>query len=338
MYGVVGFARRLRVNFASTKNINLWWNFRSLSGVWMAAQIFSGLVISSTLVAGVSMSFDSVEAVMENGMRGAILRFIHANFCSWVFVIMIVHVRKRLYYKSFLKRNLWKVGTVLLILTMGASFLGYVLPWGHMSFWRATVITSLLTVLPIGDELVIYVWGRFSLGGACLRRFFTLHFLLPILILGVIVLHLHILHEYVSGSPIGGRYGNIFSGWYNKDRVTVFGSVLVIILIIALCAVIFIDADNWAHCDPMKTPEHIKPEWYFLFAYCILRCIPSKPVGVCGLVRSLLMVISIGIVLMRNVLLVVFALLTWLGGVSLDKHFIIGSQVMSLIYFLGIII
>jgi quinol-cytochrome oxidoreductase complex cytochrome b subunit len=328
--------RGLAVDFASTKNISMWWNFRSLSRLWIAMQVFTGLVISSTLVASIIDAFNSVEMVMENGVGRHILRFIHANFCSIVFMILIVHVGKRLWFGSGVKSNLWKIRTLLLVLTMGASFLGYVLPWGHMSFWGATVITSLLTVAPYGNDIVVMVWGGFSLGGACLGRFFTLHFLLPLLVLAVITVHLHLLHEYVSSSPVGNGMGVSFTNWYVKDGVTLFLTLIRTLIILIVSPIMFIDADNWFHCNPMVTPAHIKPEWYFLPFYCILRCVPDKTLRVLTIVRSLLLiglirVIGIGFINARVLLLTI-----WLGGAALEPWYIMGSQIVTVVYIMSI--
>jgi quinol-cytochrome oxidoreductase complex cytochrome b subunit len=178
----------------------------------MGIQVVSGLLMASALIAGANYAFDSVEYIIETLIGGGMMRFVHANFCSGVFFAIIVHLGKGLWFSSSSKSNLWKSGLILLILTIRASFLRYVLPWGHISFWGATVITSLAGVLPYGNQLVIMIWGGFSLGTACLRRFFILHFLLPLLVIAVIFVHLILLHEYVSSSSVGMSRGYTFTG------------------------------------------------------------------------------------------------------------------------------
>lgn len=336
MYSLSNVGRTLAVEFASTKNLSIWWNFGSLSGLWIIIQVITGLVLSSTLIVSILEAFNSVESVIENGVGRHLLRYLHANFCSVVFVVLIVHIRKRLWFGSGVKSNLWKVGTVLLVMTIGASFLRYVLPWRHMSFWGATVITSLLTVMPYREWIVVIVWGRFSLGGACLGRFFTLHFLIPLIIMTVIIVHLYILHEYVSSSPVGNGVGVVFTTWYLKDGVTLSLTLMVVFLTLILSPTLFMDADNWFHCNPMVTPSHIKPEWYFLPFYCMLRCVPDKTYGVMVIVRSLLLIGFVRVVGIRFINPGVLLLTMWLGGATLEPWYILGSQIVTAAYMLSI--
>lgn len=324
------------MNFASTKNISYWWNYRSMGRLWIALQVATGLLMATSLIAGEHYAFDSVGGIMETLIRRHLSRFAHANFCSIVFFIIILHIGKRVWNLSGSKGNLWKSGVALLVLVMGASFLGYVLPWRHISFWGATVITSLAGVLPFGTTVVIMIWGGFSLSTACLRRFFILHFLLPLVVMAIIIVHLILLHEYVSSSSVGNSGGLTFSNWYMKDIITFIGSIRVLLIVVVVVPHVFMDADNWFHANIMVTPAHIKPEWYFLFAYCILRCIPDKTIRVIGLVRSLLIVALIGIINSRRIMPGLFVILTWLRGAEVNDHMTLASQFASVAYFINI--
>lgn len=329
------------IYFGSSQGINNWWGYRSSTAIYIVIQVITGLILSIYVVILVMESFRVVELLMENNVGIHHVRYLHANICSVVFMLLLLHIRKGLWIGSYVKSNLWKSGSVLLILVIGAAFLGYVLPWGNISLWGATVITNLLSVLPYGDVILLNIWARFTICSATLRRFFSLHFLVPLVVLGIIFLHLILLHEYVSSSTLGELNIIIieFSGLLNKDLV-LWVMYFLLLGIMIYVPQYFIDADNWREANFLVTPDHIKPEWYFLFAYAILRCIPDKTLGVLGLVMSLIVVLSLGLVNRVNYVLSIlfsFMILTWLGGLEVTNYYTSRSQYASLLYFGSIV-
>jgi ubiquinol-cytochrome c reductase cytochrome b subunit len=326
---------KLRLRFGTSNIINIWWVYRSGTAIFIVVQVFSRLLLSIYILLHMNMSFDTVELLIEENIGTHYLRFIHANVCSIVFFVILFHIGKRYFIASYTKSNLWKSGTLLLILVIGSAFLGYVIPWGNISLWRATVITNLLSVLPYGDLVLLNVWRRFTLNSATLRRIFSLHFLLPLVVIGLIVAHLILLHEYISSSSIGSNLSLIiFDNLLMKDlMVWIFYFLLLILLIVI--PQYFMDADNWGEANFLVTPDHIKPEWYFLFAYAILRCIPVKWLGVLRLVGSLILVILLRTLNMMTLSLLFlgnFLLLTWLGRLEVNDYYTLGSQLSSMMY------
>lgn len=328
------------IYFGSSQRINNWWGYGSSTAVYIVMQIITRLILSIYVIILVTDSFVVVEVLIENNVRIHHVRYLHANICSVVFMLMLLHIGKGFWMRSYTKSNLWKSGSLLLILTMGAAFLGYVLPWGNMSLWGATVITNLLSVLPRGDIILINVWARYTICNATLRRFFSLHFLVPLLVLRLIVVHLLLLHEYVSSSSV--RVNIIileFSQLLNKD-IQIWTSYLLLLAMMIMIPQYFIDADNWGEANFLVTPDHIKPEWYFLFAYAILRCIPDKLYGVLGLVGSLIVVLISGFI--NNIMFVLsvmfsFMMLTWLRGLDVTTYYTSRSQYASILYFMSIV-
>jgi len=328
---------KLILRFRSSNGINRWWVFGSLTAVYMVMQVISRLLLSIYILLHIDMSFIVVENIMEENVGTHYVRFLHANICSVVFMVILVHLSKRYYMLSYMKGNLWKSGTLLLILVMGSAFLGYVIPWGNISLWRATVITNLLSVLPYGDLVLLNVWRGYTINSATLRRIFSLHFLLPLVVIGLILVHLVILHEYISSSSIGSNISMVmFDVVLTKDLV-IWVMIMIWLIFIIIAPQYFMDADNWGEANFIVTPDHIKPEWYFLFAYAILRCIPVKWVGVLGLVGSLVLVLLLGVInrlRLGLLFLMNFWLLTWLRGLEVNDYFTLRSQVSSTIYIL----
>lgn len=327
--------------FGSSIGINNWWGFGSSVAAYIVAQVITGLMLSMYMVILVMESFGVVELLMENNVRIHHVRYLHANICSIVFLLLFMHVGKRFWMGSYTKSNLWKSGSLLLILVIRAAFLRYVLPWGNMSLWGATVITNLLSVLPYGEVVLLNVWAGFTICNATLGRFFSLHFLVPLVILRLIVVHLILLHEYVSSSTLGGLNIVIvdFVLLLNKDLVIWVTCFLLLVVMLSVPQY-FIDADNWGEANFLVTPDHIKPEWYFLFAYAILRCIPSKVMRVLGLVMSLVVVMLLRF--LNNVNYVTcmvfsFLMLTWLGRLEVTEYYTQRSQYASLIYYTSMI-
>nr|YP_009104584.1 cytochrome b [Mactra chinensis]AII19513.1 cytochrome b [Mactra chinensis]WLS55674.1 cytochrome b [Mactra chinensis] len=279
------------VNLPVPPNLTIMWNFGSLLGTCWAIQVLSGLLLACHYTPDVAYAFDSVIYIMREVNNGWLIRSIHVNGASAFFVCIYIHIARGIFYHSFFKKHTWLVGCSILLLLMMIAFTGYVLPWGQMSYWGATVITNLASAIPyIGNDLVEWMWGGFCVGNATLKRFFVVHFIAPFLLLALSGVHIFYLHETGSSNPLGvdsDAEAVPFHSFYTlKDLVGVV--VLIWVLgVICLCYPdFFSDPINFNPADPLKTPTHIQPEWYFLFAYAILRSIPNKLGGVLGLVLS----------------------------------------------------
>ena len=275
--------------YPTPKNLNYFWNFGSLAGVSLVIMIVTGIVLAMSYTPHVDYAFQSVERIMRDVNHGWLLRYIHMNGASFFFIVVFIHIFRGLYYGSYKapRELLWILGVLILLLMMATAFMGYVLPWGQMSFWGATVITNLFSAIPfIGDSIVTFLWGGFSVDNPTLNRFFALHYLMPFLIVGVVILHLVALHRFGSNNPIGidpsGPQDTVpFHPYYTiKDF---FG--LSVFLTLFAAAIFFFTKfmghpDNYIPANPMQTPAHIVPEWYFLPFYAILRAVPDKLGGV----------------------------------------------------------
>ena len=275
--------------YPTPKNLNYFWNFGSLAGVSLVIMIVTGIVLAMSYTPHVDHAFQSVERIMRDVNHGWLLRYIHMNGASFFFIVVFIHIFRGLYYGSYKapRELLWILGVLILLLMMATAFMGYVLPWGQMSFWGATVITNLFSAIPfIGDSIVTFLWGGFSVDNPTLNRFFALHYLMPFLIVGVVILHLVALHRFGSNNPIGidpsGPQDTVpFHPYYTiKDF---FG--LSVFLTLFAAAIFFFPnfmghPDNYIPANPMQTPAHIVPEWYFLPFYAILRAVPDKLGGV----------------------------------------------------------
>ncbi|HWT99606.1 MAG TPA: cytochrome b/b6 [Terriglobales bacterium] len=275
--------------YPTPKNLNYWWNFGSLAGFMLITMIATGLFLAMQYTPHVSLAFNSVERIMRDVNYGWLLRYLHMNGASMFFIVVYIHIFRGLYFGSYKapRELLWQIGVLILLLMMATAFMGYVLPWGQMSFWGATVITNLFSAIPVfGGKIVTLLWGGFSVDNPTLNRFFALHFLLPFVILGVVILHIIALHRFGSNNPIGidtkGKQDTIpFHPYYTTKDVFGLG---VFLLFYAFWVFYFPNAlgdpDNYIPANPLSTPEHIVPEWYFLPFYAILRSIPNKLAGV----------------------------------------------------------
>ena len=282
--------------YPTPKNLNYWWNFGSLAGITLVIMIVTGIILSMHYTAHVDHAFQSVERIMRDVNYGWLIRYIHANGASFFFIVVYIHIFRGLYYGSYKapRELLWMLGVVILLLMMATAFMGYVLPWGQMSFWGATVITNLFSAIPlVGESIVTLVWGGFSVDNPTLNRFFSLHYLLPFVIVGVVVLHIVALHRFGSNNPLGidvrGDQDTVsFHPYYTvKDM---FG--LSVFLTIMAAVVFFLPnsmghPDNYIPANPMVTPAHIVPEWYFLPFYAILRAVPDKLLGVLAMFAAI---------------------------------------------------
>nr|YP_008593794.1 cytochrome b [Apogon semilineatus]BAN83190.1 cytochrome b [Apogon semilineatus] len=342
------------VDLPAPSNISIWWNFGSLLGLCLAIQLLTGLFLAMHYTADIATAFSSVAHICRDVNFGWLIRNMHANGASFFFICIYLHIGRGLYYGSYMFKETWNVGVVLLLLVMMTAFVGYVLPWGQMSFWGATVITNLLSAVPyVGNTLVQWIWGGFSVDNATLTRFFAFHFLLPFVIAAATLLHLLFLHETGSNNPVGLNP--------NADKIpfhpyfTYKDLLGFIVLFLALASLALFspnylgDPDNFTPANPLVTPPHIKPEWYFLFAYAILRSIPNKLGGVLALLASILILMLVPILhtskhrslTFRPFSQIIFwtlvadvTILTWIGGMPVEDPYIIIGQIASALYFL----
>jgi len=288
--------------YPTPKNLNYWWSLGSIAGVALVAQIITGIVLAMHYVPHESMAFDSVEHIMRNVNYGWMMRYLHANGASLFFVAVFIHMFRGLYFGSYKapRELLWWLGIVIFLLMMMTAFMGYVLPWGQMSFWGATVITNMFSAVPlVGETLVTWLWGGFSVDSPTLQRFFSLHYLLPFVIFAVMFVHLWALHTSKSNNPLGidvkGPQDTIsFHPYYTTKDLVGFG-----VFFLLLAYFVFFNPnymghpDNYIPANPLVTPAHIVPEWYFLPFYAILRAVPDKLGGVVLMLAAILILFVI---------------------------------------------
>nr|QIJ93941.1 cytochrome b [Eremias arguta]QIJ93995.1 cytochrome b [Eremias arguta]QIJ94007.1 cytochrome b [Eremias arguta] len=342
------------IDLPTPPNISAWWNFGSLLGLCLIIQILTGLFLAMHYTADVTSAFSSVAHIHRDVQHGWLIRNLHANGASLFFICIYLHIGRGLYYGSYIFTETWNIGVVLLLLVMATAFMGYVLPWGQMSFWGATVITNLLSAIPyVGNTLVEWVWGGFAIDNATLTRFFTLHFLLPFIIMAVSMIHLLFLHETGSNNPTGldSNSDKIpFHPYYSyKDALGALIMILCLLYLALFSPNLLGDPENFSPANPLVTPPHIKPEWYFLFAYAILRSIPNKLGGVLALLFSILILFILPLTHMSKqramsfrpisqvlfwLLIADILILTWIGGQPVEHPFIILGQLASALYFL----
>nr|YP_009131441.1 cytochrome b [Escarpia spicata]AIL54801.1 cytochrome b [Escarpia spicata] len=345
------------VDLPAPINLSTWWNFGSLLGLCLVLQIATGLFLSMHYASNMDIAFSSVIHITRDVNFGWFIRALHANGASAFFLCMYLHMGRGLYYSSFKLKETWNIGVILFILTMATAFVGYVLPWGQMSFWGATVITNLFSAIPyIGQDLVQWLWGGFSVSNATLNRFFAFHFLLPFILAAMSAIHLLFLHQTGSNNPLGLNSDSDkipFHIFYSiKDIVGFIVLLTTLISFCLLCPNLLIDPDNFLPANPLVTPAHIKPEWYFLWAYAILRSIPNKLGGVCAMFFAILLMFILPFTPQQRrgnqfyppnqilfwMFTTNFLLLTWIGGCPVEDPFIAMGSTFTAFYFLFFIL
>ena len=354
--------REALVDHPTPRNLNYWWNFGSLAGIILVIMIVSGLLLSMHYVAHVDLAFDSIEHIMRDVNYGWLIRYIHSVGASMFFLIVYIHMARGLYYGSYKspREVLWWLGIIIFLLMIASAFLGYTLPWGQMSFWGATVITNLFSAIPlVGDSIVTWLWGGFSVDNPTLNRFYSLHFLIPFIIVGVVFLHIVALHKFGSNNPTGidltlKQEKIPFHPYYTIKDFFGFSVFFIIFSIF----IFFLPNSlghpvNYIPADPLVTPEHIVPEWYFLPFYAILRAIPFKLLGVLAMLGSILILFVLpwlDTCKVRScrfrpiykqfywIFIFNFIVLGWVGSKVPEGHYLIISRICTTYYFVHFLI
>nr|DAD54751.1 TPA_asm: cytochrome b [Pyrgus malvae] len=341
------------IDLPSPSNISIWWNFGSLLALCLMIQILTGLFLTMYYTANIELAFYSVNYICRNVNYGWLIRTLHANGASFFFICIYLHIGRGIYYESFNFFYTWMIGVIILFILMATAFMGYVLPWGQMSFWGATVITNLLSAIPyLGTMLVQWIWGGFAVDNATLTRFYSFHFLLPFVILMLTMIHLLFLHQTGSNNPLGinSNLDKIpFHPYFTfKDLIGVIVLFIFLLILTLTNPYLLGDPDNFIPANPLVTPVHIQPEWYFLFAYAILRSIPNKLGGVIALIMSILILIILPFTFNKKIqgiqfypinqimfwiMISTIILLTWIGARPVEDPYIMTGQMLTLIYF-----
>nr|YP_010394829.1 apocytochrome b [Phytophthora megakarya]DAZ89266.1 TPA_asm: apocytochrome b [Phytophthora megakarya] len=347
------------IDYPTPINLNYFFGFGSLAGIMLVVQILTGIFLAMHYTPHIDLAFNSVEHIMRDVNNGWLIRYTHANGASFFFIVVYVHIFRGLYYGSYItpREALWCSGVIIFILMMATAFMGYVLPWGQMSFWGATVITNLFSAIPlIGKDIVDWLWGGFAVDNPTLNRFFSLHFTFPFVIVGAVLIHLILLHEVGSNNPLGItlKTENIpfYPYFYTKDLFGLMVLFLVFFIFIFYYPNTLGHPDNYIEANPMKTPLHIVPEWYFLPFYAILRSIPNKIGGVIAMFGSLVILLTIPFTNSSEIrstafrpifkicywlLVIAFLLLGWVGQCPVEYPYTeIG--IISMIYYFAFFI
>nr|AFU50145.1 cytochrome b [Arescus labiatus] len=341
------------INLPSPSNISSMWNFGSLLSMTLLIQLITGVFLSMHYCSNIELAFNSISHICRNVNYGWLIRTIHANGASLFFMNLYIHIGRGMYFSSYKLMKTWNIGVTILILVMATSFLGYVLPWGQMSFWGATVITNLISAIPyLGKILVQWIWGGFAIDKATLSRFFSFHFILPFIVTAMIMIHLFFLHETGSNNPLGTN-SNIDKIPLNpvfliKDFLGMILSMFILMTLTLYNPYLLSDPDNFMPANPLVTPLHIQPEWYFLFAYAMLRSIPNKLGGVLILLSSIMILYLLPLMNMYmlsnkfypiNKLLFwtfisITILLTWIGARPVEDPFTEIGKTLTYMYFM----
>lgn len=332
------------INYPTPINLNYLWSFGSIAGFCLVIQIVTGIFLAMHYIPHIDYAFDSVEHIMRDVNNGWLIRYAHANGASMFFIVVYCHIFRGLYYGSYIypRGLLWCSGVIIFFLMMATAFMGYVLPWGQMSFWGATVITNLFSAIPIvGKYIVEWLWGGFSVDNATLTRFFSLHYLLPFLIVGLTIIHLSLLHKDGSNNPLGINTNvetiSFYPYFYVKDLFSFFIFLFIFSILIFFAPNLLGHPDNYIPANPLVTPPHIVPEWYFLPFYAILRSIPDKLGGVIAMVSAILVLLLLPVINTSEIrstkfrpifgilywfLVSDFLILGWIGQQPVEEPFI----------------
>lgn len=341
------------VDLPRPSSISTIWNFGSLLGLCLTTQIVTGLFLAIHYSCDISIAFDRVAHIGRDVNFGWALRIIHANGARFFFICLYLHIGRGIYYGSYIFELVWMVGVTILLIVMATAFLGYVLPWGQISFWGATVITNLFSAIPyLGRDIVYWLWGGFAVDNATLTRFFALHFLLPFIIAGLSIVHLLFLHVTGSRNPLGLNRNidkSPFHPYFSYKDILGINIIFFIYMYICLQAPWLLgDPENFIPANPLVTPVHIQPEWYFLFAYAILRSIPNKLGGVVALALAVIVLYimpfygnskfkslsfyPLGKIIFWSLIIIVI-LLTWIGARPVEEPYVITGQILTILYF-----
>uniref|UniRef100_UPI0030FEE854 cytochrome b n=1 Tax=Struwela camposi TaxID=2859449 RepID=UPI0030FEE854 len=352
---LIKIVNNVLIDLPAPNNLSIWWNFGSLLALCLGIQLITGIFLAMHYASHVDLAFSSVAHISRDVNYGWLLRSLHANGASWFFICLYLHIGRGMYYGSYTLMETWNIGVLLFIVTMATAFMGYVLPWGQMSFWGATVITNLFSAIPyLGPPLVEWLWGGFAVDNATLNRFFALHFLLPFVIAALAMIHILFLHQTGSNNPLGlnSNSDKIPFHWYytSKDILGMTIMLLTLLLVTLFWPNMFGDPENFTPANPLITPIHIKPEWYFLWAYAILRSIPNKLGGVAAMFAAMLILFILPILFapqqkysitfypLYQFLFWSFGatclLLTWIGGCPVEAPYDSLGQIFTLMYFL----
>lgn len=352
--GIWSIGAKHIIAYPTPTNINYMWNFGSMAGLLLVWQIISGFLLAMHYVADTKLAYDSVDHIMTSVRYGWLIRYCHSGGASMFFIVIYIHIARGFYFRSYRNIALWYSGVVIFLLMMATAFLGYVLPWGQMSLWGATVISKLFSAIPvIGDDIVFWLWGGFSVDNPTLKRFYAIHFLLPFILVALSVLHLYLLHEKGSTTPIGVQsevdYLRFYPKFITKD---IFGALVFLSPLITITVFWYPNwlghPDNYVRADALVTPKHIVPEWYFLPFYAILRAIPNKLGGVIAMFSAIIILFFLPFLGKFKIKTLKFSkvgqfffwcfvtnflLLGWLGSCVAEQPFVFVSQCCATFYF-----
>lgn len=348
------------INYPTPINLNYMWSFGSTAGICLVIQIITGIFLAMHYTPHIDYAFLSVEHIMTDVNNGWLIRYTHANGASMFFIVVYCHIFRGLYYGSYIypRGMLWASGVIIFLLMMATAFMGYVLPWGQMSFWGATVITNLFSAIPfVGQSIVEWLWGGFSVSNATLNRFFSLHYFMPFAIAGLVLLHLSLLHKDGSNNPLGINtnvdYVSFYPYYYVKDLFAFFVFATVFVFFIFFYPNALGHPDNYIPANPLVTPAHIVPEWYFLPFYAILRSIPDKLGGVVAMISAILVLLLLPLLNTSEVrsskfrpifsflywfLVADFIILGWIGQKPVESPYIEIGMGATVFYFLFLVV
>ena len=352
---IISFIDSHIINYPTPVNLNYMWSFGSTAGLCLVIQILTGIFLAMHYSPHIDLAFSSVEHIMSDVNNGWLIRYLHANGASMFFIVVYCHIFRGLYYGSYMfpRGRLWASGVIIFLLMMATAFMGYVLPWGQMSFWGATVITNLFSAIPfVGGAIVEWLWGGFSVSNATLNRFFSLHYLMPFVIAGLVIVHLSLLHNDGSNNPLGIGTNTDTVSFYPYFYVKDLFAFFILVFIFSFFVIFYPNAlghsDNYIPANPLSTPAHIVPEWYFLPFYAILRSIPDKLGGVVAMVSAILILLLLPIINLSKIrsskfrpvfsigywfLVSDFILLGWIGQKPVETPYIEVGMLGTAFYF-----